>query len=219
VSARRHQARKLKDWRDAIWTCPRLTRDPEAKSIAIAIQDKVDWDTFSTVISNPTLAHITSYGERTVSYRVQKLIGLGFLSGRPRGSGRTWALRELTLLWPARAAGHESTRPAPDAGHETARPAQDDSMARTERSHDLHRALPTNLETNTETKGAASPSPANAVSAALPEKPAFVLSLSGKGFKPDEIAKYGKHRFDLTIEQVNRIIGSRALTVETDHDG
>jgi hypothetical protein len=209
VSARRDQARKLKDWRDAIWTCPQLTRDPEAKSIAIAIQDKVDWDTFNTVISNPTLAGITSYSERTVSDRVQKLIGLSFLSSRSLGSGRTWALRELTLLWPAPDAGHETTRPAQGAGHEPPWPARNAALTCTESSHDPHRARTTNQEPIQKPNSAAPPSPAEAGFAALPEKAAFALSLAGKGFKPDEIAKYGKHRFDFTIEQINRIISSR----------
>jgi hypothetical protein len=209
VSARRHQARKLKDWRDAIWTCPQLRRDPEAKSIAIAIQDKVDWDTFSTVISNPTLAGITSYGERTVSDRVQRLIDLGFLSSRSQGTGRKWALRALTLAWPAPDAGHESSRPAPSAGHEPPWPARDAAMTCTEGSHDPHRARTTNPEPLKKPNSAAPPSPAAAGFAALPEKAAFVLDLARKGFKQDEIAKYGKTQFALTIEQVSRIISSR----------
>jgi hypothetical protein len=213
VSNRRDQARKLKDWRDSIWMCPELADDPQGKAIAIAIHHKVDWGSFSTVISNKTLASITSYSERTVRDRVQRLIAIGFLSATSRGHGREWKLRELTLLWPAAHAGHEDGRPVPGAGHEALRPAWDATKAGTEGQQDRHGAPPTIPETNTETipEGAASPSPAEAGSAAPEPMTDDGLRDQVRTLRlmrwPDEriLQKYAKHGMTKAhLEEVQR---------------
>jgi hypothetical protein len=204
------KARELRRWHDLILSTDG-PRNKEAKLVALAIAHHVDWSTFSTFVGVETIVTVTDICEKTVRDRIQKLIREGFLAARKIGRGRTWKLRELTLGWPASPAGHEDSRPVKDTGHEAPRPVDGVSMTGTAAPHDRHGVHPISSEITKEisSKSAAPPSPAEAGSAALPKKAAFVLSLAGKGFKQDEIAKYGKTQFALTTEQVNRIISSR----------
>jgi hypothetical protein len=143
MSSRGEAARRLKEWRDAVRAHPELAEDPEAKAIAVHLTDFVDWHSMSTTLSNPRLAELTAYSERTVAERVRRLITLGLLAAASVGHGRTWKLRELTLQWQAPRAGHGAPRQAPRAGHNS-------TKAGTARAHGRHRVPTTIPETNTE---------------------------------------------------------------------
>jgi len=210
VSGRREQARKLNEWRDMIWSSQQITDDPEGKAIAIVLSLKVDWCRLTTVISNKTLANLTSYSERTVSDRIRKLILHGFLSARNVGYGRTWKLRELTLQWQATGACHEKARQASDAHHVPPSQACLSPKASTKCSEGRHPALPISSEITKETssEGAASPAPANAVSAALEAKRDEVMRLHDDGLQPGAIAKRMRGDYGLMCNtmQVSRLI-------------
>jgi hypothetical protein len=204
----RDSARRLREWRRLMLS----TDGPdnhEGKLVAIAIAEKVDWEAFNTTVGAETIARETKLCERTVRNRIQELIRDGFLSAQPVGHGRRWKLRELTLRWPVRHAGHEDSRPAPGTGHEGSRPACGNAMTGMRYSHDRHGVHPISSETNIEITpegSAASPSPANAGSAAPDSEAVEVIrDLYRKGFKPTEIwERYCKRR-GMTLAQVQAV--------------
>jgi hypothetical protein len=165
--ASRAKARELRRWHQLILSTDGPS-NAEAKLVALAVAHHVDWGTFTTVVGAETIATITKICERTVRNRIQQLICEGFLAARQIGRGRTWKLRELTLRWPASPAGHEGARPAQDAGHDAPRPVNSATKTGTAAVDDRHGVHPISSEITKEisSKSAASPSPAEAGSAA-----------------------------------------------------
>jgi hypothetical protein len=123
----------------------------EAIVVALALAEHADWKTLSTVVGAETIAKWTKLCERTVRNRIQELIRDGYLTGRPVGRGRKWKLRELSLSWPVRHAGHGDSRPAPGAGHGGPWPVAGNAMTGMWYSHDRHPVHPISSEISLET--------------------------------------------------------------------
>jgi len=157
MSSRRYQARALGELRHHILS-PQGPQASSLKLVLLDILEYVDWKTLTTIVGVETIAADTDLSERCVRYSIQRLQRSGYLSARFVGHGRTWKLRELTVRWPEL-----------NAGHETPRPATNVAMPGNECRHDrqpLHPISSRNPFKKSLTEGAASPSPANAGSAA-----------------------------------------------------
>lgn len=171
MSTRSAQARILRRWRALIYS-PDGPANPEARFVAITIAEYMDWTSLTTIVGVLTIAKATGYCEKTVRRRMQDLIRGGWLSARRIDHGRTWKLRELKLEWPGPDTGHETSRPVPRTGLGESWPVRQSSETGAPFLQDRYGVPPISSETNIKnsSEGAASPSPADACSAALSER-------------------------------------------------
>lgn len=176
------------------------------RCVAVTLAQFMDSKTLETIVGIPRIATSSGFCERAVRTELRVLSAGGWITEQTRGRGHPVT---RAASFPANFAGvttraphavpprHEMPEVTPVNG--TGNPGIRLPDTPAQRAAYLDQNLEKNL-------GAASPAPANAVSAALSEQERFVIGLSAKGYAPVEIAKFGRVQHGLTLERVNAIL-------------
>jgi hypothetical protein len=174
-----------------------------ARCVAITLAQFMDSKTLETIVGIPRIAASSGFCERSVRTELRTLSTSGWISERSKGRGHP-VIRSAML--PADTPAPHAAPPRHGMPEVTPANGAGDPGKPSPGTPAPHAAyLDQNLE---KSLGAASPTPANAVSAALEAKSEEVMRLHGDGLEPKAIAKRLRSDYGVlcNTSEVSRLI-------------